>query len=130
MPRGVYGVERHIEAQIAGKESDLPFEHRSERLWPVHMKRCRTSQKAKRGNHTNQSEAMVTMQMGDEDMTQFGKTHMTTAQLHLRTLCTIEHEYLLPHLNDLRRGIVPERWECTAAPENMYFKRFQGSVCV
>jgi hypothetical protein len=41
------------------------------------------------------------MQMGDKHMTEFRETHPALTQLHLRALCTIEHQHLVAHLDDL-----------------------------
>ena len=53
------------------------------------MKSSRAPQQAESGDHTYQSEAVVSVQMGNEDMTQFRKSHPAPAELHLRTLGTV-----------------------------------------
>ena len=39
--------------------------------------------------------------MGDEHVAQLGETDTATAQLHLSTLGTVDHENLLTHLHNL-----------------------------
>ena len=65
------------------------------------MKGGSTSQETESGYHTDKSEAVVAMQMCDKDMTQLGKPHPTTAQLHLSTFGAVEHKHLLTHLHHL-----------------------------
>ena len=60
-----------------GKEINLVLEHWPQFLRCMDMQGSRPSQQAEGGDHANQSEAMVTMQMGDEDMAQFGETNPT-----------------------------------------------------
>jgi hypothetical protein len=43
------------------------------------MQFCRTPQKSEGRNHTYQSEAMVTMQVGNKHMAEFGKAHPALA---------------------------------------------------
>ena len=47
------------------------------------------------GDEPHQPEAMVAMQMGDEDMVQAGDTDPILAHTMLRTLPTVDHENLL-----------------------------------
>ena len=43
------------------------------------------------------------MQMGDKDMIQTGKLQPGAAQLHLRTLSTVDHKQLFTQVHDLGR---------------------------
>ena len=56
-----------------------------------------------RGDEPHQPEAMVAMEMGDEDMVQAGDTHPKAAHLMLSTLPTIDHKDLLPQGKHLGR---------------------------
>ena len=80
------------------------------------MERSSTPQKPEGGNHPNESEAMVAMQMGDEDMAQLRETNPTTAKLHLGTLGTVEHQHLVTHLHNLRRRIMTKGGKRTSTP--------------
>ena len=59
---------------------------------------------------------MVTMQMGNEYATKFGKVQMTLPHLGLCPFRTIKHQQSLPYLHQLRRGIMTKGWECTPTP--------------
>ena len=80
------------------------------------MQRGRTSYQTEGGNHANQSETMVTMQMSDKHMTQLRKAYLTAPQLHLRTLRAVEHEDLPSHLDHLRRGVMTKGGKRTSTP--------------
>lgn len=62
------------------------------------------------------------MEMRNKDGTNFGEMHMRTSQLYLRTLATIHHEHLPPHLNNLGGGIMLKGGQRTATPQYMYFE--------
>ena len=126
--RGVYRMELDLEAQIVGVELYLMFE-----FWPqfsrsMHMEGCYAPHQPEGGNHTDESEAMVAMQVGDKDMSQFGKTHPALAQLHLGALGTVEHQNLLTHLDNLRRCVMPEGGKCTSTAKDMYLKRIHKAL--
>ena len=101
MDRCIYGVEHHLEVEIVGKEADLTLQLGAQGLRCMDMKTRRTPQQSEGGNHAYQTKAMITVKMGDEDMTQLGKPHTTPTQLHLRTLSTVEHQHLIAHLHYL-----------------------------
>ena len=123
--RGIHRIELHLKTQVVGKEGDLSFEDRAQFLGTIHMQRCRTPHQSEGGDHTDQSETMVPVQMGDKHMTELRKTYLTASQLHLRTLGTIEHEQLSPHFDHLRRSVMTKGGKRTSAPQDMHFKRFQ-----
>ena len=123
---GVNRMELDGEAQVVGIELYLMFEFRSQRLRSMHMKGGNAPHQSEGGDHADESEAMVAMQVGDEDMSQFGETHPALAQLHLCALGTIEHQNLLTHLDDLRRSIMPEGGKCTSTTQDMYLERIHG----
>ena len=56
------------------------------------------------------------MQMGDKDMIQTGKLQPGAAQLHLRTLSTVDHKQLFTQVHDLgRREMARGRQSGTAS---------------
>ena len=116
MLRGINRIEFHLKAQIVCEEGYLTVEDRSQFLRAIDMQRRRTSYESESGNHPNQPETVVTMQMGNKHMTQFGKAYLTTPQLHLRTLRTVEHEHLASHLDHLRRGVMTKGGKRTSTP--------------
>jgi hypothetical protein len=80
------------------------------------MERGCTPQKTEGRYHPNQSEAVVAVQMGDENMTQLREAHTTTTELHLGTLGTIEHQHLVTHLHHLRRRRMTKGGKRTSTP--------------
>ena len=113
---GVDGMELHLEAQVVSKEVYLAAQDGAERLRAVDMEGGRPPHQTEGGDHANEAEAMVAMQMGDKDMTQFGKPRMTPTQLRLRALCTIEHQQLLTHFHHLGGSVMTKGGKRTSAP--------------
>jgi hypothetical protein len=114
--RGVDRMELDTEAQVVSIELDLMFEFWSQCRWSMNVEGGNAPHKSEGGDHADESEAMVAMQVGDEYMPQFGETHPALAQLHLRTLGTVEHQNLLTHLDDLRRCVMAEGGKRTSTP--------------
>ena len=94
-------MELDIITQVVCKETDLFVEDGTQFLRRMDVKRCRTSHQSEGGDHAYQSEAVVAVQMGDKDVTQFRESHMTAPELHLRTLRTVEHKKFFAHLHNL-----------------------------
>jgi hypothetical protein len=94
-------MEHHLEIEVVGKEADLTIQLSAQGLRSMDMQTSRAPQQPEGGDHAYQTKTMVAMKMGDEDMTQLGKAHMTLAQLHLGALGTIEHQHLVTHLHHL-----------------------------
>jgi hypothetical protein len=109
-------MELHSETQVMGEELDLMVQFWSQGLWCMDMEGSCTSQKSEGGDHTNETETVVTMQVGNEDVAQFGETHPTPAELHLCAFSTVEHEHFLTHLNHLRRGVMTKGGKRTSTP--------------
>ena len=84
--RGIHRIEHHLETQIVGEELDLSLQFGFQRLGGMDMEFGCTAQESEGGYHTDESEAMVAMQMGDKHMTQLGEPHPALAQLHLSAL--------------------------------------------
>lgn len=63
--------------------------------------------------------------MGDKDGTDLGEAQPRTAQLHLGTLAAVYEKQLATHFDHLRRGIVTQGGQSTAATQDMNFERFQ-----
>jgi hypothetical protein len=68
----------------------------------MHMQTGRAPQQSEGGDHADESEAVVTMQMGDKHMTEFGESNPAFTQLHLSALSTIQHQHLFSHFDHLR----------------------------
>ena len=111
---GIYGIEHHLETQIMGEELNLPIQFRPQCLWRVDVQFGGAPQQSEGGDHADETEAVVTMQMSDKHMPQLGEPQVALAKLHLSSLRTIQHQQLLTHLNHLRRGVMTKRRKCTA----------------
>ena len=114
--RGIDRTEFHLKTQVVGEEGYLTFENWSQFLRAIDMQRCRASYESEGRDHPDQSETVVTMQMGDKHMTQLRKTYLTAPQLHLSAFCTVEHEDLTPHLHHLRGCVVTKGGKRTSTP--------------
>ena len=114
--RGVNRMELDLKAQVVGKEGDLFLKDRPQGLRGMDMERSRTPHQSEGGDHAYQSEAMVTVQMGDKDMSQLREADATSAELHLRPFSTVEHQEPVAHLHQLRGGIVTKGGKRTSTP--------------
>jgi hypothetical protein len=77
--RGVDRMELDTEAQVVSIELDLMFEFWSQCRWSMNVEGGNAPHKSEGGNHADESEAMVAMQVSDEYMPQFGETHPALA---------------------------------------------------
>ena len=77
-----------------------------------------SSQKAERGNQSRQTETMVAVKMGNENMIDFGKPHFCFSHLNLCSFATIDEEMTFFHFQKLRswRGI--DGWNCGVESQN------------
>ena len=82
------------------------------------------SQHAERGYHANKTEAVVAMEVGDEDVVEPRELQLASTQLHLGAFATIYHEEFVAHVEHLRRGIVACGGQSRPAAKNMQFELF------
>ena len=101
MTRGIDLIELHLIAQVAAEELYLLAQHVAKGGRPVDMERRRTAEQSECGNHANETEAVIAMQMGDKHMAELGETGMTATQLHLRPLAAVNHHQLATNLDKL-----------------------------
>ena len=59
------------------------------------------SQHAERGYHANKTEAVVAMNMRDEDCLYLCERHTKLSKLQLRTFSTVNHKEFSPYLHNL-----------------------------
>lgn len=111
---GVNSMEDHFKLKTLAKHVHLHLKHPLKLAWRIDMQRSRTPQHAESGNHTDKSQTMIAMQVTDKHRLNTGETHPGTAQLHLRTFATVDHEKLPTYVDHLRRGVVFERGQGTA----------------
>ena len=81
----------------------------------VDMQRLRTPHHTEGGDEADQSEAMVAVQVGDEDVIQPRRTECHTPEPNLTALAAINHERLVAEFQHLTGGGVLECGQGTAA---------------
>lgn len=110
MDAGVGGrvnwVEDDVETQLLAEEIQLSVQHAFVFSRSVYVQVGCPSQQAEGGYQARQSEAMVTVQVGKEDMPQAVKTELRTAHLQLRTLSAVYHIEFSSQGYYLRGGVV------------------------
>jgi hypothetical protein len=74
LTRGIYWYESHFVFKVTTKEINLSAQNIRQFGWCVDSELGGTSQQTKCAQHTDKPETVVTMQMGDEDGTDLGKT--------------------------------------------------------
>ena len=124
LPRGGDGMELHRELEPRAELPQHRVEHGPQGGRAVDVERGRAPQHAEGGDEAGQPEAVVAVQMGNEDGLYFGEAHVRPPQLHLRALTAIDHEELAAQLHHLGGGVVLQRGQRTAAAQNMYFEWF------
>ena len=126
LPGSVDGMEVDFIIEVVAEQLHLQPQHLLQCLWCVDGQTCRASQQSEGAQHAYEPEAMVAVQMADEDGTDFSKPYVRTPELYLRAFATVYQEELPPHLHHLCRGMVAGCGECAAAAQDMYSERFQG----
>ena len=72
---GIDWIKHDLETKIMRIELQLAIKFVAQLFGAMYMQLSCASQQTKGGYHSNQSEAMITMQMGDKHMTKFGETN-------------------------------------------------------
>ena len=72
----------------------------------MNVKRGSTPQEAESGDESHESEAMVAMEVGDEDVAETRETESYAAILALRTFATVNHIEFVAQVDNLRCGVV------------------------
>jgi hypothetical protein len=119
MTGGVNGMESYFVAQVTTEEVRLLLEYVAQGFIGIDMHCSRASKETESAEHANESEAMVTMQMRDKDVTQLGERQTSLAHLYLCAFTTVDHVQFTPALNHLNGGKVSQRWQSTAASQYM-----------
>lgn len=99
---GVDFVEDDLVGGIGTEVIDLRLEDALEVLRSVDVEVLGASEESEGGEHTDESEGVVAMQMGEEDGLEMGEADVGTAQCHLCAFSTVEHEEFLADVDDLR----------------------------
>ena len=99
---GVDFVEDDLVGGIGTEVIDLWLEDALEVVRSVDVEVLGASEESEGGEHTDEPEGVVAMQMGEEDGLEMGEADVGTAQCHLCTFSTVEHEEFLADVDDLR----------------------------
>ena len=118
------GMKHHVKLEPRTEKLHLRIKQRAQFGRCIHVKRTCSAQHAEGRNEPYQPEAVIAMQVRDENGLYFGKAYARTAELNLCAFAAVNHEKLAPYLNNLRRGIVSGCGQCAATTQNMNTKRF------
>ena len=88
------------------------------------MQRSRAAQQSECGDKPDKPEAMVAMQMRNEDMVEPREAELCPPELCLRTFTAVYHIELVTQVDDLRRGIMACGGQCRPAAENVDIELF------
>ena len=113
-------VEPHIERQFTAKISEYFAEDASPIVESVYCDFPGFTQQCHSGNQPRQPEAMVAMQMADENVPEPCILERHLAQLQLCPFAAIYHEQVVANVKHLARGKVPQR--CCGRAAAQYVK--------
>ena len=130
MPGGVHRMEFHFEPGTLAEKVQQTLQHRAKVFRGVYMQGGRAPQQAKGGNQTDKPEAMVAVQVGNEDMVEMREFEPGTAHLQLRPLSAVDHIEFFAHIDDLRRGKVAHGGKCRPAAQNRQFELFHDDFFI
>lgn len=94
------------------------------------MQVCCASQHTEGGDETKETETMITMQMGDKDVSQPSEVQLVASELDLCSLTAVYHVELFAYVEHLGGVEVPGGGECRTASENVQVKFFHGNEFV
>ena len=92
----------------------------------IDSERHGASEQAERREHTDESEAMVAVNMTDEHSAKTVEAYLRTTHLQLSALTAIDEKLLLAYLHHLRRRIMAQRGQRTATTKYMYLEWFHS----
>lgn len=119
-------MKLYLVVEIVAECLQQHVEHRLQFFRRIDSERHGASEQAERREHTDESEAMVAVNMTDKHGAKTVEAYLRTAHLQLRTLATVDEKLLLAYLYHLRRRVMAQRWQRTATTKYMYFERFHS----
>ena len=120
------GMKLYLVVEIVAECLQQHVEHRLQFFRRIDSKRHGASEQAERREHTDESEAMVAVNMTDEHSAKTVEAYLRTAHLQLSALTAIDEKLLLAYLHHLRRRIMAQRGQRTAATKYMYLEWFHS----
>ena len=92
LPGGIHGMELYFIIETMAEQAHLELQHFFQFLRRIDLKTGRAPQEPERAQHANEPEAVVAMQMGDEDGTDLGEAQMGAPKLHLGAFAAVDKE--------------------------------------
>ena len=124
---GVDFVKENLVRRIGTKVIDLWLEDALEVLGTVDVEVLGASEESEGGEHADEPEGMVAMQMSEENGLEMGEGDVGTAQCHLCAFSAVKHEELFADVDDLRGTESARGGECGAAAEYVDGECLHGS---
>ena len=122
------GVELHAVGHALAEEVE-PGTHECLQFGEgVYVQGGGASQEPEGGDEAHQPEAVVAMQVRDEDVPEAREAEAYLAVLALCGLTAVDHVELVAQVDDLRCGVVACGGQCRAAAEDVYFELLH--VCI
>ena len=94
-------VKENLVRRIGTKVIDLWLKDALEVLGTINMEVLGTPEKSEGGEHADEPEGMVAMQMSEEDSLEMREADVGTTQRHLCTFSAVEHKKLFADVDNL-----------------------------
>ena len=92
----------------------------------IYVQWCGAPQQPECRYESHQPEAMVAMQVRNEDVVYEREMYVSAAELQLCTFATIYHELFVPDFYNLGTWVVSCCWQGRTTAQYMYFERFHS----
>ena len=102
----VEGVEHHLIGHTLAEKLQLRFQQTLQVGMGMDVEVGRAFQHAERGNQSHEPEAMVAVEVRDEDVVQPAELQLGAAELHLCAFAAVNHEQFLADVEHLRGGLM------------------------
>lgn len=122
------GVEHYLIGRPTAEEVEPRTQQTLERGMSPHMERSRAARQGQGREQADEAEAVVTMEMGEEYVTEAAELLVGAAELQLSPFAAIDHEEFLAEIDQLRRRHVPQRRQGTATTQNVNVELFHRRI--
>ena len=120
MLRGVDRVKPHLERESLAEKMEYGAHIAFHFLRAMDDQLAEPSQHAQGGDQAGKPEAMIAMQVGDENVIQSAEFDAHTAHLHLRALSAVDHIQFVAQVDDLRCRQMASRRQGGSAPQYVH----------
>ena len=100
-PSGVEGGKPDLHAQLGTEELKQRTEYPFGICWTMDDHLAGALTQTQRRDESHQTQAVVAMQVTEQDMADLAKRHFAAAQSQLDTLATIDQEHISPEIDHL-----------------------------